>query len=54
MLRASESGIGTTRIVPLIVPVVLEGYCAAIGFGEDRDVHSGGAEGILPWGRDTA
>lgn len=35
MLRASLYEIGTTAIVPLIVPVTLFGYSVAMGFGEE-------------------
>lgn len=38
MLRASAYGIGTTAMVPLIVPVTFPGYRVAIGFGEDSTV----------------
>ena len=44
MLRASVKEIGTTMMVPLRVPVALLGYCAAIGFGEDCDLHKGGGK----------
>jgi len=35
MLRASSKGMGTTAIVPLIVPVTEFGYKEAIGLGSD-------------------
>ena len=38
MLRASAYGMGTTAMVPLMVPVTFPGYRVAIGLGEDSTV----------------
>ena len=38
MLRASSYGIGTTAIVPLMVPVTFPGYVVPIGLGEESTV----------------